>query len=338
MAEPLLSVVIPTRNRLGFLREAVESVRRQTYANWELIVVDDASEEKTWDWLCSLEDSRIRTLRVKRRSERTSARNRGLAEARGDFVLFLDDDDRLRPLALERLAAALVRHQSAVATIGARVCFDERGHRRRVPHPRLQRVRHVWADVVAGWCGGQGQCLIRRHFLLAAGSWSENLFVAEDHELWLRLARLGPAILVPWDVLECRVHRGQHRPANTTTIEETFRRGHIQALPERERQRGERLFRAWKALSEATRAWDRGDPWHAFRSALVAVGAAPELSFSPVMPIATLLARCFIGVLIGRRAIFAVRRMKIRCREVARSNPGRDRPVMRIANYRLPAK
>src|SRR5438876_989903 len=187
MAEPLLSVVIPTRNRLGFLREAVESVRRQTYANWELIVVDDASEDKTWDWLCSLEDSRIRTLRVKRRSERTSARNRGLAEARGDFVLFLDDDDRLLPRALKHLAAALEEHPSAVAAIGARVCFDPGGHRRRVAHPRLQRVRDIWPDVVAGWGGCPGQCLIRRHSLLAAGSWCETLFVAEDHELWLRL-------------------------------------------------------------------------------------------------------------------------------------------------------
>src|SRR5947208_15659485 len=95
---PLVSAVIPTRNRLGFLQEAVESARRQTYANWELIVVDDASEDGTWVWLCSLNDLRIRTFRLEHRSERSIARNQGLSKARGEFALFLDDDDLLQSL------------------------------------------------------------------------------------------------------------------------------------------------------------------------------------------------------------------------------------------------
>src|SRR5439155_19601878 len=109
VAELLLSVVIPTRNRLGFLQEAVESVRRQTYANWELIVVDDASEDGTWVWLCSLNDLRIRTFRLEHRSERSIARNQGLSKARGEFALFLDDDDLLHSRALKRLTKALHR-------------------------------------------------------------------------------------------------------------------------------------------------------------------------------------------------------------------------------------
>src|SRR5437016_5583373 len=88
--EPLVTVVIPTRNRLRYLEEAIESVRRQTYPNWELVVVDDASEDGTWEWLQMLVDPRIHALRQPQHRERSAARNRGLAEARGEYVLFLD--------------------------------------------------------------------------------------------------------------------------------------------------------------------------------------------------------------------------------------------------------
>src|SRR5437879_843479 len=115
VTEPVVTVVIPTRNRLPLLQESVANVRAQTFTDWELIVVDDASEDGTWSWLSSLADSRIRVIRLARHSERSAARNRGLVEARGEFVLFLDDDDRLYPRALERLADALARHSDAVA-------------------------------------------------------------------------------------------------------------------------------------------------------------------------------------------------------------------------------
>src|SRR5439155_5109675 len=98
--------------------EAVESVRRQTYPNWELIVVDDCSEDDTWPWLSALHDSRIRAVRLDRHSERSAARNLGLAEACGEYILFLDDDDRLMSRALERLVTAILSRPGAVGVAG----------------------------------------------------------------------------------------------------------------------------------------------------------------------------------------------------------------------------
>jgi hypothetical protein len=85
---PRVTVVIPTRNRLRLLREAIESVERQSLSEWELVVVDDASEDDTPTWLEGQRNPRIRRVRLDEHSERSAARNRGLREARGETVLF----------------------------------------------------------------------------------------------------------------------------------------------------------------------------------------------------------------------------------------------------------
>ena len=74
-ATPTVTVVIPTRNRCDLLKETIASVFTQTYTQWELIVVDDASEDGTATWLSSLTDDRVQVIRFDQRSERTRARN-----------------------------------------------------------------------------------------------------------------------------------------------------------------------------------------------------------------------------------------------------------------------
>src|SRR5688572_25486147 len=79
---PLVSVVVPTYQRLAQLRESVESVVRQTYPTWELIVVDDGSTDGTTEWVQSLADPRIRLLALPHSGNLGYVRNRGNAEAR----------------------------------------------------------------------------------------------------------------------------------------------------------------------------------------------------------------------------------------------------------------
>jgi glycosyltransferase involved in cell wall biosynthesis len=102
-APPKVTVITPTADRLPLLKESVDSVLRQSLRSWELIVVDDASTDGTAEWLAGVSDSRIRVVTLSDRSERCAARNRAMEVARGRYVLHLDDDDRLRPRALERL-------------------------------------------------------------------------------------------------------------------------------------------------------------------------------------------------------------------------------------------
>lgn len=109
--EPLFSVIIPTHARPQMLREALESVLAQTEQNWEAIVVDDASPTP----VVALPDPRIRLLRNPQSLGPAGARNRGIREARGRYVAFLDDDDAWTPQRLQR-AAALHEDADVVVT------------------------------------------------------------------------------------------------------------------------------------------------------------------------------------------------------------------------------
>jgi glycosyltransferase involved in cell wall biosynthesis len=99
-ASPIVSVVIPTKNRAGLLREALASLVAQTYPDWEAIVVDDKSTDGTVEQVqaLALADGRIRLVRREQRSAGASAcRNQGVAAARGEYVIFMDSDDALAP-------------------------------------------------------------------------------------------------------------------------------------------------------------------------------------------------------------------------------------------------
>ena len=75
MTSPTISVITPTHNRVGFLRQAVASVAAQSLEQWEMIVADDASEDGTWEYLQSLKETRVRSLRMEGHRERSAARN-----------------------------------------------------------------------------------------------------------------------------------------------------------------------------------------------------------------------------------------------------------------------
>ncbi len=113
MVRPVVSVIIPTHNRPALLREAMASVRHQTYPDWEVIVVDDGSlppvdeESLRKDF-----GSQIRVLRNEQPMKQPYARDQGVQVATGDVVIHLDDDDLLAPTALEMGIATLESHPS----------------------------------------------------------------------------------------------------------------------------------------------------------------------------------------------------------------------------------
>jgi len=103
---PLVSVVIPTYNHAGFLRRALQSVIDQTYSRWEAIVIDNHSEDETDEVVRSFADARIRMIKIRNHGVIAASRNRGIAEAAGEWVAFLDSDDCWYPRKLEVVIAA----------------------------------------------------------------------------------------------------------------------------------------------------------------------------------------------------------------------------------------
>ncbi|MBV8304360.1 MAG: glycosyltransferase [Acidimicrobiia bacterium] len=307
--------MIPTRDRLPLLREAVASVRGQDQPSWELIVVDDASSDGTPAWVDAVSDSRVRCIRVGNRIERSAARNRGLAEATAPLILFLDDDDRLRPSALRRLAHGLARAPDALAAFGAKEVFDGTGHRKRIPHPRVPLVRSVWDDVMAGWMFVSGQVLLRTDAVRAAGGWDERLAMSEDQDLWLRVPGRRPAVLVPMVVLD---QRTRPQGVDAAEVEDEVRARVVNSLTADERPRAACLIDARRHLRAAGRAFDAED-FGAARCELVAAArTAPWLLASPiwapplVLSTAKAVAAAALPGRVGVHARHSVRRVRTR--------------------------
>src|SRR5688500_7922397 len=111
---PLVSVVVPTYNYARFIGETFDSLRAQTYADWECVVVDDGSTDDTVEVVARWRerDPRIRYLRQPNQRQ-AAAKNTGLKEARGRYIQFLDADDLVEPRKLERQVEFLEATPSA---------------------------------------------------------------------------------------------------------------------------------------------------------------------------------------------------------------------------------
>ncbi|OON65920.1 glycosyltransferase family 2 protein [Hymenobacter sp. CRA2] len=119
------SIVIPTYNRASFIAATLRSVQEQQFADWEVLVVDDGSTDNTADVVASVPDARIQYL-PKANGERGAARNYGLARAQGEYVLFLDSDDRFHPAHLAGLYAK-IQELNQPNFIAAKYNFDRDG-------------------------------------------------------------------------------------------------------------------------------------------------------------------------------------------------------------------
>jgi hypothetical protein len=283
---PLVSVVIATRNRLAFLREAVASVRAQTLGNWELIVVDDASSDGTAEWLGTEEACPARAILLCCRRERSAARNAGLAQARGEWVMFLDDDDLLVPEALELLYRRTERASGLVAVAGACLRLEERGPWRPA-HPHLPRLfREPWRHALLGWWPAPGRTVFRAEAVREAGGWDEAMSVAEDHELWLRVGKAGSLATIPQVVTHIRVHGGQTNLDGADAVVSATRARFVASLQPGDLSWARRALWAEHLLAPAPDRKD-GGRWSGSLDELRAVFVCPLLIWSPAQAVPT---------------------------------------------------
>ena len=108
--DDLVSIIMPSYNAKQYIKEAINSVISQTYQNWELIIVDDCSSDKTVDIIQTFKEPRIRLFQNKKNSGAAISRNRALCEARGKWIAFLDSDDVWHPQKLELQLAFMIEN------------------------------------------------------------------------------------------------------------------------------------------------------------------------------------------------------------------------------------
>ena len=176
-------MVIPAFERAALLAEAVASVLAQTYRRVELIVVDDGSTDATERLFSTRTD--LTYLRLEHTGMPGLARNRGVEAAAGELVAFLDSDDLWLPLKLERQVAAM--STDGVAVHHTREHWLRNGRTVSQRRQRHAREGDLFAVSLRKCVIGPSTVLLHRDALEAAGGFREDLQIAEDYELWLRL-------------------------------------------------------------------------------------------------------------------------------------------------------
>lgn len=196
MAEPkisdktqiLVSVIIPTYNYSRFLADAIESALSQTYSPIEVVVVDDGSTDDTATLVETRFSERVRYL-FQSNQGLSAARNTGIREAGGDFVVFLDADDRLAPSMVEDSLGALATLGESFAIVAnlARL-IDEKGEtladRRAFPEEDVE-IHQIDLLVMSRF---GANLLARRDAVISAGGFDVSLKACEDRDLWIRVA------------------------------------------------------------------------------------------------------------------------------------------------------
>jgi cellulose synthase/poly-beta-1,6-N-acetylglucosamine synthase-like glycosyltransferase len=201
-----VTVVIPAYNAQSTLARALESVLAQTRPAEEIIVVDDASSDDTALLANSYANRDVRLVRLHERRGAAAARNMGIRASKGSWVAFLDADDEWLPGKLEMQVAAILANPEASFIFCASEEFSPEGQSlgdtfRGWP---VTASKEAWKALLACNFVATPTVVARRILLLQLGGFNETLKVAEDQDMWIRLALAGPLAYVP-DTL-ARVH------------------------------------------------------------------------------------------------------------------------------------
>lgn len=191
-----VSVIIPTFSRPRLLARAVESARAASRAEVEIIVVDDASTDETAE-VCRTLDG-VRYVRLERNQGVAGARNIGLLASTGEYVAFLDDDDRRLPGSLDLQVAALEENTAAGFCCGPLLFADAEGRPTgEVGTPRaVEGERDFWSLLQLDFFVQPVGVVVRRSAILAAGLLKPRIDGIDDWDLWVRLAELFPVVTV----------------------------------------------------------------------------------------------------------------------------------------------
>lgn len=189
MSSPKVSVIIPTYNHANYIAAAIQSVLDQTYQDFEIIVVDDASTDQTDKVMSQFDDPRIMYLVHKKNRYAAATRNTGIRASSGEYIAFLDADDFIHPAKLQTQIAFLEENPSIGLTYNSRIEIDQSGAPLSIaPAPLVVTL----SDLVVGYPYGPSDVVMRKDWALRVGMFDESfVFHGEDPDFFMRLALNG---------------------------------------------------------------------------------------------------------------------------------------------------
>ncbi len=189
---PLVSIVIPTYNRENLILRAINSVDEQTFQNFEIIVVDDASTDSTEQVIADLNHSKIKYVKLEENVGQCAARNVAINMAEGEYIGLLDSDDIWLP---EKLEKQIEIFKNSDDKLGAVYCgnyeIDEvKNTKTLIDLPKYRG--DIYRILLGGFCPSTtSKFLLKKKALLDVGSFDEYLPTFVDFDLWLRIAQKG---------------------------------------------------------------------------------------------------------------------------------------------------
>ena len=215
-----VSVVIPCYKQAGFLAEAIESVLAQTHRHFEIIVVDDGSPDNTSGVAASYPS--VRCIRQENRGL-SAARNMGLGVSKGEFLVFLDADDRLTTNSLESGLDCFRKFPVAAFVVGKhkRICAE--GLPTTIQHRRLIEKDHYIELLRANYIGCPATVMYRRSVFDVVRGFDTTVNAASDYDLYLRIAQKFPICCHAEFVAEYRSH-GENMSSNHQLMGEQVNR------------------------------------------------------------------------------------------------------------------
>lgn len=200
----LVSVVIPVYNGEKYIEETVRSVLDQTYTNVEVLCIIDGTKDQSHSIIKQLNDDRIKLFEHENKGA-TYTRNRGLSLATGEYIIFLDQDDVIKPEYFELAIQEMVRTNSSGVAVNGQV-IDSQGQILR----RLYRVNKPKLTLGSLLKGNQmytaSQVLLKRQTVSEIGGFDIKADQADDWDMWINQARRGKLVFLDRDLLRYRLH------------------------------------------------------------------------------------------------------------------------------------
>jgi glycosyltransferase involved in cell wall biosynthesis len=187
---PKVDVIIPTYNRAEFLRSAIASVLNQTYRNFDIIVVDDASQDHSAEVVRSFEDTRIRYMRHELNKGEAAARNTGVMSSGADLVTFLDDDDEWLPDKLRKQVALLEKSDEVVGVVYVGYMAIDRTTGKIVERKVPEKEGDIhYSMTIENVIGGPSNVLLKRACFEKVGLFDEKIHYGLDYDMWIRVSK-----------------------------------------------------------------------------------------------------------------------------------------------------
>lgn len=209
---PLVTIVIPTHNRLRLVHQAIASVVAQTYTNWELIIADDGSDDRTSETIIAMNDSRIKVVELVHSGNIASVRNLGVSKGKGEWLAFLDSDDIWMPRKLEIQLFILLQEKKRWG-YGA---YELMNNEMQVIPAKAGKYRPISGWIIEDLLSTEasvniGTLMVERSLFEEVGGFNicTELLYREDYEFVIRLSLKSEAFAVSELLMRVREHAGR---------------------------------------------------------------------------------------------------------------------------------